>query len=116
MFVGEKVNLFRRIHRFKRDVVGRYIRGQLVQDVGFEVDTIGLDLRYFVRVYFAENPPTDESPEMNALQRIFSEIPAYAFAACDTLDHALAVMEDPLDRTWVLQDENPPKVDDSVGT
>jgi len=96
------------IAKFRRNYVGRTIRGQVVEDVGLTVETYGEDLtRWFVQVHFVENPcaPTDD-PDGRMFKRLFSEIPHSADVLCATWPEAASLMSSYRpDAHWVLDDE-----------
>ena len=93
-----------------RRFVGGYVRAQLVEDVGLIIETDGEDIRYFPTVYFEEHPVSNRSPELNALERIFSTIPTHADVLCWSWEEveALASGPEPHEPTliWRLCDES----------
>ena len=100
------MNIDKAMKRFHRQFYGQFIRAQIVQDVEIVVDTIGGRLRYFARVYFRENPPTNESPEKNMLQVIFNEIPPYADVICYSWRELVKIISGKRPELhWRLEDE-----------
>ncbi len=101
------MNASRVIRRFQRNYTGRRIRSQFVELVGIYIEVQpGGAIRYFPQVRFRENPPTNESPEKNMLQRVFSEIPPCADLMCLSWRELVRVVRryQP-DLPWRLEDE-----------
>ena len=102
-------DIIEQLEAFRQRVTGTIIRGQRVSDVELTIDSLGDPYRYFVSVFFFENPPSNQSLEMNMLERVFSEIPDHAFYLADTRAEAEAVLAGTVSPAWVLADEMPPK-------
>ena len=100
------MNINKATKRFYRQFSGQLISAQIVQDVEISVDTIGGKLRYFARVFFRENPPTNESPEKNLLERVFSEIPPCADVICYSWRELVKIISGKRPELhWRLEDE-----------
>mgnify|MGYP001609140626 CR=1 FL=1 len=100
---------------FRGWIVGRTVRGQVVEEVGLEMDTLtkpGTDspLRYFIVVYFRENePPKDDPKELKLLARVFSEIPRTASILCHNVGEVrarLVGLKPNHEHEWTLDDES----------
>lgn len=102
---SQSMNIERAIKRFRRRFVGQQLRGQIVEDVEIAVETLDDDLRWYIRVYFRENPPTGCSPEQDLLERVFSDIPKYAYADCRCWREVCRVVSRRHVPDWRLEDE-----------
>ena len=102
------MKLHRLFMKWSRRMRGKFIRGQFVVDCEMTLDTLGPPSpRVFLRVLFRENPPTQESEELNLLQRVFSEIPSHAYTTALTLKQARRIMAGEEWVRWLLADELP---------
>ncbi len=88
-------------------MVGAYVRSQRVEYCEMSIDTIDpAKSRVFLIVLFRENPVTNESPEQNMLQRVFSEIPNSAHTAALTAKEATGILRGDREvEAWYLDDE-----------
>lgn len=88
---------------------GAVVRGQVVEHAELVIDTLDRGVpRYIISLVFQENPPTNESPEMNMLQRVFSEIPKGAYITTSDAQEAHDILlSDASDSRfqWRLDDE-----------
>ena len=106
------MNLPRAIEIFRKNFVGKEIRRQVVEFVEIIADTNGHGgaVRYFAVVVFRENPPTNESPEMNVLQGVFSEIPPFADVLCSSWPEVQRLISGQCpEAQWRLEDEPRPE-------
>ena len=97
---------------FGKAMIGRKVRGQVVDGVNLDIDTISQPkhpLRYILSVCFRENPPPPEyGPEQALLTRVFSEIPPFAQIVTHDVDELrarLVGLKPCHDHEWVLTDE-----------
>ena len=95
------------IKQFRDNYIGKFVRGQMVEEVGISIDTIGAGIRYFAILHFRNNPPTNESPEQNILELIFSDIPLSADILCSSWEELLLITQGPecVQQQWRLADE-----------
>ena len=101
------MNPERDLNRFFKRVVGTHIRGQEVEAVSMEIERDpGYKPRYFLKVYFRENPPEHKSPEQDMLQRVFSEIPSHASCRFSSVREMRRVMLGKQEGVWILEDES----------
>jgi len=93
------------IRAFRQRFAGQVVRAQMVEDVEISAETYGDEVRYFARLFFRENPPTNQSPERNLLERVFSEIPPCADELCSSWEDLVAVVTGEKPADWRLEDE-----------
>ena len=99
------------IMSFHNRMVGRTVRGQIVECAEVIIDTNGRDddpVRFFLHVVMRENPPGSDVPELRLVQRVFSEIPTHAMIRCKDMAELVARLCGVVpcaDEEWRLSDE-----------
>ncbi|MFH1742551.1 MAG: hypothetical protein ABIH23_26400 [bacterium] len=98
---------------FAKWAIGRTIRGQRVEAVSLEIDTISQPehpLRYSLLVHFAENPPKpDATPEATLLHRVFSDVPLSASIVTHNIEELrcrMVGLKPCHEHEWMLSDEH----------
>lgn len=97
------------LREFRERSLGSFVRGQIVEHAELTIDTLNRgDIRYIITVVFKENPPTNESPEKNMLQRVFSQIPKSAFITTSDPEEVQSILLSHASdegQRWRLDDE-----------
>ena len=100
---------------FQKWIVGKQVRGQVVQGVSLNIDDVSKPdhpLRYTLDVWFRENaPPDSDEPEMKMLKRVFSDIPSHASIMTHNVEELrarLVGLRPCHDEEWILSDEEMP--------
>jgi hypothetical protein len=86
---------------------GRRVRGQVVEAIELQIDTIGLPPRLMLNLVFVENPAVG-SDEEKILQKVFSDIPTdarYSPEDMSELEAILSGRKELTDDDWLLSDE-----------